>query len=539
MRLVRLLVVLGLIATLAPAVAAVAAPATTGVGEAITPVANLQYADRFNTGANQGTDLEFATLTVPGSDAPVAGKVKKAKKNAAPAVVEGDLDPAAPGVQQRYAVAGSYDNGMHIIDISDPTNPVQVGRYDCGVSQGDVQTFTRDGRTYATYTMDAGYKLHEASQCVEETKALGLFAGTGRTSPLAIDVFGDFGRAGIGTYIADITDPTNPTTVSYVASEKGAHNMTVHPSGLYLYESNSQLYTTAADAGIEVFDISDFSAPKRVAKLALPPTPGLGAESHDLTFNTKGTRAYSAALSQTVAINTEDPAKPKLISVIVDPTINVHHQSNPVTLTDKTTGQKRDFLIIEDEFVGALGTGQCPNGGVHVYDITGALENRPVKVGYWNIDEVRQTDKGITKHFNANSCTAHVFDIHEDSALMTIAFYNGGVRVVDLSGLVGVSLGKAGLGMKQLGYYRFPDSDTWAVKAPEVSRDGFYLYGNDQARGFDVYRYAPTVASTVTANAAADGQWLTPAEVAARSAASPKPTALTKDNAPYCLLEKV
>ena len=37
---------------------------------------------------------------------------------------------------------------------------------------------------------------------------------------------------------------------------------------------------------------------------------------------------------------------------------------------------------------GAVGTGQCPNGGVHVYDITGANELNPVKVGYWNIDEV-------------------------------------------------------------------------------------------------------------------------------------------------------
>src|SRR3712207_4120547 len=105
--------------------------------------------------------------------------------------------------------------------------------------------------------------------------------------------------------------------------------MTVHPSGNFLYESNSNLYTTAADAGIDVFDIRNFRAPKAVAKLDLPPTPGLGSESHDLTFNKRGTRAYSAALSQTVVINTEKPAAPKLVSVIVDPAINVHHQADP------------------------------------------------------------------------------------------------------------------------------------------------------------------------------------------------------------------
>ena len=520
------LLIVGLVAALAPA-GAIAAPAAKGVGSAIKPVANLEYADQFKTGKNQGTDLEFATLTAPGNPARSS-----------------DVDPNRRGVQHRYSVAGSYDNGMHLIDITNPKAPRKTGRYDCGVSQGDVQVFRRNGRTYATYTMDSAYVLKEQSQCVREAKALGLFKGTGEAPPTAIDLFGDFGRAGIGTYIADITNPARPKTVSYVASTKGAHNMTVHPGGRYLYESNSQLYTTAADAGIEVFDISRFRAPRRVAKMALPPTPGLGAESHDITFNRRGTRAYSAALSQTVSINTENPRAPKIISVIVDPTINVHHQAGSATLTDKTTGQKRRFLFVEDEFVGALGTGQCPNGGVHVFDITGPLENAPVKVGYWNIDEVRETDQGITNTgvsdppfgaISMQSCTAHVFEIYDDAALMTIAFYNGGVRVVDLSGLIGVSLGGNGVGMKQVGAFRFPDSNTWAVKAPRVSRKGFYLYGNDMQRGFDVYRYTRPAASSLTD---VSSQWMTPAETASRAAATPQQP-LNKDNAPFCLLKKV
>ena len=91
---------------------------------------------------------------------------------------------------------------------------------------------------------------------------------------------------------------------------------------------------------------------------------------------------------------------------------------------------------------------------------------------------------------------------------MTIAYYNGGVRVVDLSGLVGVALGKNGVGMKQLGCYRFADSNTWAVKAPSVSRDGFYLYGNDHRRGFDVYKWTPAAA----AESVSAGKWLNAAQ---------------------------
>ena len=114
--------------------------------------------------------------------------------------------------------------------------------------------------------------------------------------------------------------------------------------------------------------------------------------------------------------------------------------------------------------MGALGTGQCPNGGVHVYDITGANERNPVKVGYWNIDTV-----GTTTDAPDGRCTAHVFDIHEAEQVMTIAYYNGGVRVVDLSGLEGISLGGvqlAGAGMKEIASFRHPDGDTWSFKTP-------------------------------------------------------------------------
>lgn len=121
-----------------------------------------------------------------------------------------------------------------------------------------------------------------------------------------------------------------------------------------------------------------------------------------------------------------------------------------------------------------------------MYDITGVNELNPEKVGYWNIDEVRPaTDDGMR-------CTAHVFDIHPKEGIMTIAFYNGGVRVVDISGLVGVALGETQIsdGMKQVGFYQFPDSDTWAAKTPEIDSTGdFYLYGNDVTRGMDIYYF--------------------------------------------------
>lgn len=463
----------------------------------LVPVADLDYPDVYETGANQGTDIEFAQLRHK-------GRVRD------------------------FALAGTYDNGLQIIDVSEPANPDPVGRYDCGVSQGDVQVFTRGKRTYATYTMDAGYELL-ASDCVREADALGLLEPT-TAHPLDVDPFGAldpeaaYGRAGVGTYIVDITNPTKPVTASFVGVPKGSHNQTVHPSGDYLYNSNSQLYTTAANAGIEVFDIRDLSAPRLVAVLPLPPVPGLGAESHDITFNEQGTRAYSAALSHTAIIDTTVVDKPEIISVVVDPTINVHHQSTKVTLTDADLGITRDFLLIEDEFAGAAGGDPCPSGGLHVYDVTGPLELAPVKLGYWNIADLRHPSLEADL---LDPCTMHVFQVFPEEGILTAAFYNGGVRVVDISGIVGIALGDTGVGPKEIAHARFPDSLTWAAKTPRINPDGsFHLFGNDMNRGLDVYEFTPPTEAPDTA-----GTWL-----AAEDVPVPTTSAASSDASLFCLL---
>ena len=473
--------VLTLLVSLFPSVAATADEGTHS--ENISHVKQIQYEARNGGDVNAGTDIEFAEIG--GSE---------------------------------YALAGTYRNGLQIVDISEPKEAEIVAVYDCGITQGDMQVFERAGRTYATYTSDT--VGDGTSTCYQEAAALGFETkksnGSGKN----------------GTFIVDLTDPLNPTTVSFVAVPKGSHNQTVHPSGDFLYNSNSDLIISAGTQGIEVYDIRDFAAPEHVTTLELPVRPGLGTESHDITFNADGSRAYSAALSQTVIINTEDPAKPSIVSSFVDPAINVEHQSDPVSLTDPESGETRDFLIVEDEYAGAAGGPHCPSGGVHVYDITGDLENNPRKVGYWNIDDMRVTNP-------TGRCTAHVFDVHEDEGIMTIAFYNGGVRVVDLSGLVGYSLGDTALvgdPMVELAHFYFDDSDTWAAKTPKIHpvTGDFYLYGNDQNRGLDIYKFegdGVPPGHDKPKKSKNTGTWMTPAQ----ALALPRLDA-TAEYTPFCLL---
>ena len=459
------------VAVVAPVSAAAQEPAGSKHSPNMSFVTNVSYEARNGTIPNYGTDQEFTEI------------------NGA-----------------TYGFFGSYRNGMQIVDVSEPENATKVGVYDCGITQGDVQVFRQEdepGRVFATYTSDT--YGDGTSPCYQEAAALGF------------DVLKANGSGKNGTFIVDVTNPAAPTTVSFLEVTQGSHNMTVHPSGNWLYNSNSDLITSYQPA-IEYFDISDPSNPRKAGELSLPPRPGLGTESHDIGFNDEGTRAYSAALSQGVIIDTTDPGEPKVLTSFLDPAINVWHQLENFKIGD------REFLIAEDEFAGAAGGPFCPNGGVHVYDVTGEKESRPEKVGYWNMDDPSTTDAATDR------CTAHVFQIHEKAQIMTIAFYNGGVYVVDLSELAGVGLGPnapAG-GMKSLGFYRVKGGEAWSAKSPEIKRGkSFYVYGNDIKRGLDVYRFEwdekekkpkkDKPGKGPRRTAASGGVWLSPAQALTRA----------------------
>ncbi len=430
---------------------AAAAPATEGNGAATSHVANLQYAPLAGNRDQLGSDIEFLKL---------GGK--------------------------EYALAGTLRNGMQIVDITDPTQPVLAGTYECPVTQGDIQVFRQGSRVLATYTADAAVaptdnqgkrsELNEQrfnTQCVSEV----------------IEQQPDFTGNELGTFLVDVTDPTTPTTVSFIPIKEGSHNQTVHPSGDYLYNSNSDLLGLGGLPEVTIHDISDPAAPRLVQNFRFPPVPtSLGTESHDIFFNRTGTRAYVAALSSTLILDTSDPEAPRIVEQLVDPSIELVHQSDLVSLP-RQDGSVRDLLVITDEQAGAVANPTCPGGGLHVYDITGDLETKPAKLGTWFIPSTARPEPG-------GACTSHVLRMYPDQQLMTIAWYDQGVRTLDISGLAEfkgspstVARGD-GVGMKEVGSFVFPDSDTWSFKTNRIGPDGsFFGYGNDIFRGLDVYRF--------------------------------------------------
>jgi hypothetical protein len=449
-------------------------------------LANVPYELRYNSQQPDGTDMELRTI--------------------------GDRD---------YAFAGTYRNGLQIIDVTDPASPEIAAVYDCGVAQGDVQIFTKESaETVSTAPAKArgtGKGLGAKTETVTTERIIVAYAADDYSASYTKPESRCFVENGIaeiryGTFFVDVTDPTSPQTAGFVEFPKGSHNQTVHPSGDFLYNSNSEL--GPGTGVIEVVDISDLANPREVATLPLD----TGLDSHDITFNADGTRAYSAAISHTLVIDTTDPANPSVIGRIIDPTINIHHQSDPIEVGDKT------LLIVTDELAGAAGNGFCPGGGLHIFDITGDRERLPVKVGYFNIPDARPTaGASIT-------CTSHVLKIHPDEMLMTIAWYAAGTRIVDLSGLA-----EPVPSMAEVGHAYFDDSDTWSAKALEVTRDGtFHVFANDMLRGFDVFAVTLDRGAPPSGDAGL-GQFLTPSELAAERLTS-LTWVSTEQAAPYCVL---
>ena len=163
------------------------------------------------------------------------------------------------------------------------------------------------------------------------------------------------------------------------------------------------------------------------------------------------------------------------------------HQSDPFRIK-RPDGTWRKLLVITDERAGAAGSVECPGGGLHVYDVTGAKEQEPEKIGTWFIPATQPQD-GAT-------CTSHVLRIYPRQQMMTISWYSQGVRVLDISpgsrprGSPADAAFGDGIGMKEVGNYVFPDSDSWSFKTNKIKADGsFFGYSNDLVRGFDVFKF--------------------------------------------------
>jgi hypothetical protein len=274
-------------------------------------------------------------------------------------------DPSWPaGVALNVRVAGTFAylirrTSLHIIDTSDPSRPVELGRYQrFGESfANDIKLVDAGARRFALIadtpvdvvevTDPAAPRL--VAQIAEESHT--LFTETRDGATLAY--FGNYD----GTCpVYDVTDPTAPRKLgSYDAEASVVHDLSV---------DNGIAYLNAWEKGFLVVDFTDPATPALLGSWPVTPT----RTSHSNWTTTVGGRR--------IALHGEEAYNAQLHVVDLEP-------ASPTFMTPVAFYQTRPWISIHN--IMAFGTKAYMTyyqDGVRVLDVSDPAS--PRQVGYFN-----------------------------------------------------------------------------------------------------------------------------------------------------------
>jgi len=159
-------------------------------------------------------------------------------------------------VSGSYAYVAAYEDGLKVIDISDPTNPVEVGHFNY---IGYAHHVYVSGSYAYVVTWQDGLKVIDISDPTNPVEVGHFDDGD---YPESVYVSGSYAYVGYNGYnaeilkIIDISDPTTPTKVGDF--DDGGEFV------LNLYVSGSYAYVAEAWDGLAIFNISDPTTPSKV-----------------------------------------------------------------------------------------------------------------------------------------------------------------------------------------------------------------------------------------------------------------------------------
>ena len=288
--------------------------------------------------------------------------------------------------------------GVHIIDIDG--KPREVGFFKCPGDDVDV-AFVEPG------VVAVG---HHAAACngFEESKS----------------------EDDAGLYLLDVSNPAKPSMMGSlnlprdVASQdrtgRQNHSISKYPGKPIVYTnagglpSNGQMYS-------HMIDVSDPNKPKIMGSFR-PDFPSTGCHDFSFHFDKRGKFGFCSGLGGTSVWDVSDPAKPKVISHIVNPLIQFSHYA--VASEDGT------ILAINDENITANDCveQETPTGAMWFYDISD-LEN-PQLLSYFS----PRRGGGPVGSFEApwGTCTSHDFNWASNREVV-VPWYTGGFSVIDVT----------------------------------------------------------------------------------------------------------
>jgi hypothetical protein len=209
--------------------------------------------------------------------------------------------------------------GLRVVDVTDPTNPHEVGSLDSSDLQGTADRVSlTNGYAYVT-ALEGGLEVLDVAD-PSDPRLIGSY--TPPDSVQAVAVTGDYafvignystGSQRKGLFVIDVADPTRPERVGSVElSEHTSSNVVV--ANDYAYVALIDCYYFVCSGSLQIVDVSDSARPYLMSSLNIP-----GGAS-DVTVADDGNHSnryiYLAAGEVGVWVaDVSDPAQPRLVGL--------------------------------------------------------------------------------------------------------------------------------------------------------------------------------------------------------------------------------
>lgn len=258
-----------------------------------------------------------------------------------------------------------------------------------------------------------------------------------------------------GIVVLDLADPAHPTILAELTDSltAGIHNVWINGDVVYAINDGT--------SAMNIIDMSDPAAPRNVGRWEL--RPGETDKSlHDVWA--EDGYAYLSYWDDGLVIldvgagtHGGTPTAPEFVSSISYPEGNTH-----------VAWRDRDYVFLGDE----IGTADGMRGFIHVIDVSD-IDN-PVQVAKYDLPE------------------AGAHNVWVEDEVLYIAYYQGGLRIVDVSGTLRGDLYRQG---REIGFFRTNAAADQAVvpNAPQAWGPQVYkgnVFVSDMNSGLWVIKHA-------------------------------------------------
>ena len=269
-----------------------------------------------------------------------------------------------------YALAASYgDNGVQIIDITDPFHPVPLAAVTDGVGgfeelEGarDITTATIGSSTYAivTASSDDGIQIINITDPSNPTPASHIsripdtyFNDPREVTTVAIgaSTYALVAAHRSGVHIINITDPSSPDSVASVSDVNAGFDALGGSRGITTTTIGSSTYAVVAafEGAVQIMDITNPSEPTPVGEVHNSPDTRLGGATAVTTI-TSGSSMYALVAAQTddavQIIDITDPSNPDPVAFVQHGVAGFDSLRYPESITTITFGSSTYALVV-------------------------------------------------------------------------------------------------------------------------------------------------------------------------------------------------